>query len=1836
MNNEDADVTHDSVQQAIQQIWNQSPNLPATVAEELKDILARLQSLPFTDEKQRASLFESFQCLQGYHIVQVFNVGVARLENSVKEPSKFVAKIITLFQMCFDFCYKADLSKRVSFEHYISALKLCFPSDLKKSCLSIETASMLLNLAQILQEGKLSAPSFIDLTKSALKGPKDLFNELLTILESKPYGESAVDGIISQSLRLASADANNHTAWVHFTKAFSELPFQLDQIIPAILFGHWIDLLQLTKAGDAAFILRIASEDPPHFSSSPVIYTPVCYMVHVFQRMKLSGEQVDLSHNKERLDAFFWNINHVFENDFEITVTLLKLLSSKNISDAIFAKVCKLFFKECRSPPLAVSYKAQALDSIRQLLFVLPEGSLVVRVLSFWSERFPNDSNYATLQRLMDLFTGLRTKGAVSKGFSFQERAEQLLNFIISVLPRSTIPFIHSWATFLGLLIAVLPSSFEKLPGLPSFIRKFDQTAASQPDTMNENQEGANSFLNWLSGKRCSVEVKEDMAELFMRCVDPRSGCNLFLVDLIKSLCVSKPLPLTYMEAFIQKLVCFSSHLELNEKDAIRDFVSKIAASDQSLVNRQDIFSELCNTMEHSVWNDNKAPMKSIREKKFELISLLAKVTLSSRKTTRLLQLSRNSTDGLRCCLRYLQLIISTSKILKERASEHFELLFAAFFETLNGNENLCEIFCRHHGSFTTFFPTICPSVDLLNIWSFVVAGLLSLDLFEEKVDLQGCMPVLARATGFDSPFHALQLYFLLRSVFSRLFGLSRGRIQGLSSTQARGRNTSLSGATPDLVGNFVEASSLIVQSDVLPLEAKLRLIDKVCDIGLEKPDIVTGDILCRALGNVIPFHSGTHHSQDIPSDHLELHHIVTILERPGMLEQLAKVSTTPSKSLYSILCSKIPNPLAKDDIVLIYDCVASFKDANQVFFDHQLVLLESVTKVCSSVSDVLDLLVEAEGVIRQIRPELIPLSILIFSYLAENRVANEDRAAFIQVVALEWDGPCDLDMYTNYEIPLLLWKAYQSANSTERKLEAIDQIHEVIVRSKELEAHSTNGKVTEMNRVQRSIACRDLEWLVLHSSLTCEDVALCFHLSSSYPAVHGLKCFSSVSGMKIQDGCITPIPLQQNESSNAAGDKHPSGVNGGTHDSVTGKATASLLQLLTPAVIANKMIVQLRRLLGDYYPLRDIAIELWNSLFTKHSLPCPDDVCKSSNCSSTCDDFVNVFLSVLEKASYLEAVLFWFVRHPDRSQPDRSQHHVVQCSKVVLESCTWNGENVDKEAHLRIQGEVAATLNVLRSVTENPILASLSQNVNSSPMCFRLLQPQLECLLCILKNKLPFEVTVNLLNLARIEWQAAAAVTAIVSLWSDRTATATLLEGVHNLFKEGKVPAFSLLQKEFVWHMFEVCGKSYMNSPEDLLPKLHRLVNFLLPEEPDYGLDRLPEWWKMMISEGYSVHVIDKWCVDFLFPPRENLSSRDVDAIIDLSPGSLQLVEPVSERIKQCILSEEGVKGHPIKERLRLVKLLNEFIEVLKIRKPNEAPSSTVVTRIVFDACDELCKSYLDKVRNGSDLYKIRGLKLDALFTEVFVTSDGERVDSQDYSSANKAHGDESRFTVPAARQEKPPNVLSHVEVYDPMLVLLRRWLSNIANKPTLASYTREIVQLILSQRSAETGTSLLEELHKKIQSHILSLTPNQILISQLQAAGYNQGDPANTTNDLWKSTSVELSCYLNKSDSTSKAVIEKKLAIVLRRHWMQWRDLLFMLGIPSIRVGETNVHTRDLFGFQTTLEEMENQVEAVKERINQVHSEDVDGRLVEELIRQEQQLRDRINEQHKRNRVS
>ena len=200
---------------------------------------------------------------------------------------------------------------------------------------------------------------------------------------------------------------------------------------------------------------------------------------------------------------------------------------------------------------------------------------------------------------------------------------------------------------------------------------------------------------------------------------------------------------------------------------------------------------------------------------------------------------------------------------------------------------------------------------------------------------------------------------------------------------------------------------------------------------------------------------------------------------------------------------------------------------------------------------------------------------------------------------------------------------------------------------------------------------------------------------------------------------------------------------------------------------------------------------------------------------------------------------------------------------------------------------------------------------------------------------------------------------------------------------------------------------------------------------------------------------------------------------------------------------------------------------------------------------------------------------------------------------------------------------------------MLLRRWLSGIAIRPVLASHTREVVQLLFSIHSSEVRAVQLKKLHGITQDHILSLEKNQALIANLQAAGYNQGRQGSL--NLWSSPWVECAGYLSKTESVDNRRFEKKLTEILRRLWNEWKDILFMRGVASIKVGEVVVYTEDLFGLQHSLKEMEEQVSAVKERLSQMKLENPNlERRVEELMRQEQRHRSRIKNLYKSKKVS
>lgn len=289
-----------------------------------------------------------------------------------------------------------------------------------------------------------------------------------------------------------------------------------------------------------------------------------------------------------------------------------------------------------------------------------------------------------------------------------------------------------------------------------------------------------------------------------------------------------------------------------------------------------------------------------------------------------------------------------------------------------------------------------------------------------------------------------------------------------------------------------------------------------------------------------------------------------------------------------------------------------------------------------------------------------------------------------------------------------------------------------------------------------------------------------------------------------------------------------------------------------------------------------------------------------------------------------------------------------------------------------------------------------------------------------------------------------------------------------------------------------------------------------------------------------------------------------------------------------------------------------------MRLLKPSENPKVANVTDIVVGACNELCTAF-ESGRKRSELYKIRSQALKAIFTEIFLNEK----DSTDILMTNQ----------PSRLQENPtPSVLRNNEHLDPVLEpLLRRWpLGIFGKRPSLASLTLEILQLLPS----DVDLAHRPEFQADIQTHILSFERNQSLMAQLQAVGYNRREQDNP--DLWSSPTIELSCFLSNRASSTHRTYRKKLTEVLRSHWYGWTDLLSMFKVDTVDVGGVEVRREDLFGFQTSLETMEEQVAAAKEQARKLSSapinleffsspEEID-RQIKNLIRGDQQHRRRI----------
>lgn len=1767
-------VTNPQMAENVHYQFSVEKDSGATVADdELRKVLKELEELPFQDENQKSTFFKDVQRLRGRHVIQCFKLGVRPLKLCTSKNSNFTEEVMKIFAICVCFCYTPEVAKRIEFDYFTMALQFCF-SEHTSQCLSTEVLHKLLQLGQILNEGKFAS--------------KLLVSELLEVLKTRRDKSHFVE-IVDETIRFASKDAS--------VPCIKELVVDLlgDIAVPACLLS-WIILLKFEHVSNG-FACALAKKDDPQYMSFaypiPLHHNSlVGFFGIILEEMKRSGSEVILPSEEERLNIFFSHRHaHRFISHSPLAKTSLKLLANRSIGNEVLKKILDQFFFEGKrsltgKQPWSNLYEPVAFELVFRALSLFPDGILVSKLLNVWRGIVPEDRDY---EALLHLIIGLFLQGSGSESYSLAENAETTLECLYC-LPQSLLPLVKLWCPFLASCVKIFPTTFQSHQELLVF---FIESAARRgkvprdklPVYCNLEQRPIINFLQQIAQQSCTENMKEELILLLTSCINKASpwyNCWEFSIDMIKQVSLCQQMRLSVKKTVIHTFTRLAKLFREQGRNLFRKIVEGLV-SDQNLKLQDEIFSEIFHFIKRC------SEMNTIPSRIQELLLLVSRCSISGDRRVKVLQRSKKTGDGLLCSVKILELVKHRLHVLEE-ANEYFDQLFFAFFDIFKEDEHMCQQLYNQ-------LLSVASSPQLQDLWSSLVPRLISLDLFDEEIDSRWCWPVLRQAIEVSSPIDMLALYTQLREGSERVVEQLRVSREKLPLSSTRSPNDPKVRECVEQE-TFVSSLGIVVGSNVLSCQEKLFLVRTVCDIFVQNKNSLTETTMVNALHNLIPF--SLLQNNDMSSNkeimRLELNQIEGILRDPHLMTQLSRLSTglnKSSKSLCYVFSSKTSDYFSTGTLMDIYRFIGSQEHLNEPYFNNVIMeILEIAVQESGSVGNIIELLEEVASIVRDVPSELTLFIMGNFSNLLKNKVNKEDRKSFFNEVALRWRCSVSSECLSYLEVPRLLWKVDCNTNTRGRRHELVDRIQDILQKTKNVEISSAEDNE---DVIKRRIACCDLEWLVLNSSLSTDEAALAYALSRSLTLKQPLRCYT-FSDVRIEEGCFTFIPAQEKRLQTPEKSRDEERNQGNDYPAIDPQ-----LSLLTPALMAQKMIYQIKRVLKQGEDLSEVAFSLWDHAFG-HRLACCEAECAAS--LTFYDDYLNVLLSILSESSSTEMMLHW---------AKLDSHFTCQCVEVVLKACK-SSSDFEKEAKLNFQALVSNTLMQLKSPTADGF-----PSVRPFP-CFLHLKPGLYYLGRILGSGLSIKVTTQILKIFQTNVLAAGTVADIVSSWSSQDQVMKVVRRVHSFCKKEEDFPLNPFQSQLVWQLLNAFGRFCKDSSENLMAKFDELL-LLRDLEDKYGINRLPKWREMMIAGGFSSQVIDCWCVAFLTTPLKELSSRDIDAIVDLNSNLLEIVPALSEKIKSCVFPEdgfkvtitqgEGIKEPSTKERIRLAKLLCELINMLKLGKPEENRTDAVIKEKVVDACYKLCEAYEnpEKKRNGKDLYRIHRKMLKALLTVVF----GRQCESDpDVNSCGEASQTDD--------SENLPRILRKNEVFEPLLVLLRRWLSRSAIKPTLVSHTQEVVQLLFLSNPATVGP----ELHSLIQAHILSVEENQNIVAQLEALGYNQSTLE--TRNLWSSLTVERSGYISKRESPDSRRFVKKMTQNLRFLLNQWKHILFMLGTGSIKVGETDVPTENLFGLESSLEDMKKQSSAVKETVNQLELGSLE-RTVKQLMREEQRLIERLD---------
>ena len=1892
--------------------------------DDVKIARSLLETIPFSCEKEKATFLKRVQCLQDYHIIQIFEHGVAFLKRNLDDSSALLddAEVRNLFEICLSFCYVTDLSKRVAFDYYARILKFCFSSQ-SKQCLTTSTVSQILQLVQGFQEGSIG---FSDDYRKEINRTKDFFEELFAIF-NKRRDEDFIAEIIAQTVRFASADVGN---------AIQGQSLRGDMVKSHVRFTNWVRLLKVDSVSNRfASVLaktKALQWEDQHFLGMYVLGpgdSGGLDFVSILDRFKIDDKEVKFPSDEKRLDIYVDRLNHFLEHR-SLLVTSLKLFVCTNITNEVFAEVLDQFCgeRERLHPHQQDSdseSKKDAFNKVHDVLVSLPDGKLVCDVLRFWRRTFSGDKEYQSLKGLMHL---LPEAPPDEDRFCLEERVERVLNYL-EWLPTSVQSLISVWYIVFSAMIKLFPTTFDRLPEVLVMIQRASSDAGKSENLWTF------IFISSCSVTDVTEEKRKEMIWLFICFLE--TGCFTSFHDwgiptaVIQQLSLCDNIPFGTKKRIIRKVTRSVNLFDSDLTYRIINDIFKNISLDPSF--RIQIYREMIKVIESGIGKG--VFLHGVLEPVRVLLHLVTTVPISGDRRVKILLKAKESDN---CLLNSIQILeMSNVECRSKEVNKFFDLFYTAYVDIMKDEKDFCGRFHQQQSR-----QYLNSSIQVQEIWILEVAKLIYAGSFDEELDFCCCLRVLVSAGKLESAEQLLQLYSQVRE----------SAVKVVQSYRQQDKK--------QILEKFATPLCIVVGSDSLSSREKLKLVKEVCETSLTDPSMFLNGALQTMLLNLIPPSDAKNSSLYTLEDPVlfELSEIMTALKNPRLMCQVAKCPFLVFKRLSSVFFKA-----STDKLESIYQFIGTVEQMDSEFFDRAVPVFQTAVEVSNSLRDVMELLREFVFMLRAASTEFVPLFSIVYSHLLKDETKKESRKQFTNDVLKKWTASLNVAVCHNLRVPQLLCKVYNFSESPEKRCEILHRLQEILRKTKNFESPDKNLSKPAEGNIRNRVACCDLEWLVFHSSLSTKEAALAFNLCTQHFQGR-LKCFS-FSDVEIANGCFKFVPREGGPCT----DERTEGIIGRERQALETKTI-----VFTPALVVEKIIRHLKRVIKEDGHLPENAHSLWRL------------VCRESSTCATCfsyersspfhDSYIEVFLSILSQASSKEIMFYW---------AELDGHHLCQCSEVILNALKLStnafGET-DKDALIEFQSLVHKAMEVIRR----------GQLYNGDDACFVYAVEQLESLCGLLKCGLSIKTISSILTLFQVNERAALAARDIVSEWSNEQQAIELIEALKMRCKDEEMSSLPTQHSIFVWELLTSLRRLFKNSCENLLKELEELV-VLYNLGYSHGLGRLPNWRYEMLEHGVPAVAVDCWCIAFLSTPLEELTSHDVDIIVDLDSASLELVPSVSQKIKSCLFPEngfeialkrkKGIKEPQIKERLRLARLLRELINILKVQKLGEESYGPSIRKVVADTCDDLCEAYVsqetevvdtcdelceayvsqetevvdtcdelceayvsqetevvdtcdelceayvsqetevvdtcdelceayvsqetevvdtcdelceayvsqetevvdtcdelcealvsqetevvdtcdelceayvsqetevvdtcdelceayvsqeteeEKGGRENNLYKIREQKLEALFNEIFCYQSRVSYEEPGYTDvSHQLDCKETGTLLPCIRtkshkNDSLPSILKYTrEVYKPLLILLRRWLSGIINKPILSHHVHEIVHFLVSKHS---NNDSIQSMHEALQHHIME--NNKALVAQLQAVGYNQSEKS--SEDLWSSPVIECSGYLTKSELGNEKK-NKKLVEVLRNVWNEWKDLLCMQKIRSIKVGDKEIDTRALFGHQLSLEEMEAQVSVVKKVLSQIKSENLQ-RDVSRMIKKEERHRFRIEEMYKNGKV-